>query len=52
MAVVPIVVGVLGSICKGLIRRLEELEIRRPEKTVQTTALVALARILRNVLET
>ena len=35
--VIPIVIGVLGIILKGLIRRLEELEIGGLAETIQTT---------------
>ena len=49
---VPVVVGALGMILKDLEKRLEELEIRERIKTIQTTALLRLARILRRVLKT
>ena len=48
----PIVMGTLGTILKGLVNELEDLEIRRQEESIQTTALLRLARILRRVLET
>ena len=48
----PIVIGALGTVTKGLVKELEGLEITRQEKTVQTTALVRSAKILRWVLET
>ena len=47
-----IVIGMLGTVPKGLLKELEELEIRRQIKTIVTTALLRLARILRRVLET
>ena len=47
----PIVIGALGTVNKGLIIRLEELEIRGQVVTIQITALRS-ARILRRVLET
>ena len=50
--VVPIVMWALGTIPKGLVRRLEELEIGGRAKTIQTTALLRSAGILRSVLET
>ena len=52
MTVVPIVIGALGTVNKGLIKGLEDLEIRGQVKTIQTTALLRSARILRRVLET
>ena len=50
--VVPIVIGALGTVPKGLERSLDELEIRGRIETIQTTALLRSARILRRVLET
>ena len=50
--VIPIVIGVLGTVTKELVKGLEELEIRKQVETIQTTALLRLARILRRVLET
>ena len=49
---IPIIIGALGTVTKGLLKGLEDLEIRRPVETIQTTALLRLARILRRVLET
>ena len=49
--VIPIVIGVLGTIPKGLINRLKDLEIREQGETIQTTAFLRLARILRRVLK-
>ena len=49
---IPIVIGALGMVPKGLERSLEELEIRGRIETIQTTALLRSARILRRVLET
>ena len=46
------VVGALVMILKGLAKRLEEREIRRRVKTIETVALLRLARILRRVLVT
>ena len=47
-----IVIGVLGTITKGLLKGLEDLEIGGRVETIQTTALLRTARILRRVLET
>ena len=50
--VIPIVVGALGTVPINLEKRLEDLEITGGIETIQTTALLQLARILRRVLET
>ena len=50
--IVPIVIGALGTITKGLLRGLEDLEVGGWEETIQMTALLRTARILRWVLET
>ena len=52
VTIVPIVIGVLGTITKGLLKSLEDLEVGRRIVTTQTTALLRTARILRRVLET
>ena len=44
VAVIPIVVGALGTIPKGIIRGLKELEIRWLTENVQTAALLKLRR--------
>ena len=49
---VPTVIGALGTITKGLLKGLEDLEISGRTETIQTTALLRTARILRRVLET
>ena len=49
---IPIVICALGTIPKGLVMELEDLEIRGRLETIQTTALLKSARILRSVLET
>ena len=46
--VISLVVGTLGSIARGLIKSLEELEIRRRIETIQSAVLRS-ARILRRV---
>ena len=50
--IVPIVIGALGTITKGLLKGLEDLEVGRRVETIKTTALLRTARILRRVLET
>ena len=47
-----IMIGDLGTILKGLEKKLEELEIRGTIEIIQTTAQVKSIRILRRVLET
>ena len=50
--VIPIMIGAFGTVTKGLLKGLEDLEIRRRVATIQTTVLFRTARILRRVLET
>ena len=50
--VIAIGVGALGIVSKSLEKRPVEMEIRRRIKTIQTTALLKSARMLRRVLET
>ena len=50
--IVPLVIGALGTTTKGLLKGLEDLEFGRRVETIQTTALLRTARILRWVLET
>ena len=52
VTIVPIVIGALGTITKGLLKDLEDLEIGGRVETIQTTAALRTARILRRVLET
>ena len=53
MTFIPIVIDALGTVTKGLIKGLEEdLKIKERVETIQTTALLRPARILRRVLET
>ena len=52
VTVIPIVIGALGTIPKGLVKGLKELEIEGRAETIQTTALLRSTRILRRVLET
>ena len=50
--IVPIVIGAFGTITKGLLKGLEDLEVGGRVETIQMTALLRTARILRRVLET
>ena len=52
VTIVPIVIGAFGTITKGLLKGLEDLEFGRRVETIQMTALPRTARILRRVLET
>ena len=52
VTIVPIVIGALGTITKGLLKGLEDLEVGGRVETIQKTALLRTARILRRVLET
>ena len=52
VTVILIVLCALGTVNKGIEQGLEDLEIMGRVKTVQTTALVGSARILRSVQET
>ena len=50
--VIPIVVSALGTVPKGLEKKPEEFGIRGKIETIQTTALLKSAGIIRSVLET
>ena len=52
VTIIPIVIGALGTVIKGLVQELEDLKITGRVEVVQTTALLQSARILRRVLET
>ena len=52
MTIMPIVISAFGTVTKGLLKRLEDLEVIRQVETTQTTASLRTARILRRVLET
>ena len=51
VAVIPIVIGALDRVTKGLVKGLEELKIRGRVEIILTTALLRSTRILRRVLE-
>ena len=51
VTIIPNVIGAFGTVTKGLLNGLEDLEVRGQEETIQTTALLRTARILRRVLE-
>ena len=52
VTIVPIVIGAFGTITKGLLKGLEDLEVGGRVETIQMTALLRTARIQRRVLET
>ena len=52
VTIIPIVFGAFGTVTKGLLKGLKELEVGGRVETIQTTALLRTARILRRVLET
>ena len=51
VTIIPIVIGAFGIVTKGLLKGLEDLEVGGRVETIQTTALLRTARILRRVLE-
>ena len=52
VTIVPIVIGAFGTVTKELLKSLEDLEVGGRVETIQMTALLRMARILRRVLET
>ena len=52
VTILPIVIGGFGTVTRGLLKGLEDLEVGGRVETTQTTALLRTARILRRVLET
>ena len=52
VTIVPIMIGALGTVAKGLLKGMEDFEVGGRVETIQTTALLMTARILRRVLET
>ena len=52
VTIIPIVIGAFGTVTKGLLKGLEDLEVGGQVEATQTTALLRTARILRRVLET
>ena len=52
VTVMRIVIGKLGTVTKGLVQELEDLEIRGRVETIQNTALLRSARILKRYEET
>ena len=52
VTIIPIVIGAFGTVTKGLLKGLGDLEVSGRVETIQTTTLLRTARILRRVLET
>ena len=51
VTIMPFVIGALGTVTNGLLKGLEDLEVGGRVETIQTTALLRMARILRRILE-
>ena len=47
VTIIPIVIGAFGTVTKGLLKGLEDLEVGGRVETIQTTALLKTVRILR-----
>ena len=52
VTIIPIVIGAIGTVTKGLLKGLEDFEVGRLVETIQTATLLITDRILRRVLET
>ena len=52
VTIIPIVIGAFGTVTKGSLKGLEDLEVGEQVETIRTKALLRTARILRRVLET
>ena len=52
VTIIPIVIGAFGTVTKGLLKGLEDLEVGGRVETIQTTALLRTARILRRLEKT
>ena len=52
VTIIPIVIGAFGTVTEGLLKGLEDLEMKRCVETIQITTLLRTARILRRVLDT
>ena len=46
VTIIPILIVAFGTVTKGLLKGLEDLEIRRRVETIQTTTRLRIARIL------
>ena len=52
MTIILIVLGAFGTVTKGSLKGLEDLEVGGRVETIKTTVLLKTARILRRALET
>ena len=52
VTIIPIVISAFSTLPKGLLKGMEDLEVGRRVETIQTTALLRMARILRRLLRT
>ena len=52
VTIIPIVIGDFGTVTKGLSKGLEDTEVGGQVESIQTTALLRTAKILRRVQET
>ena len=52
VSIILIVIGAFGTVTKGLLKGLEDLEVEVRVETIQITALLRTAEILSRVLET
>ena len=52
VTIIPIVIGAFGTVTKGLLKGLEDLEVGGRVETIQTTTLLRTVRILRRIQET
>ena len=52
VTITPIVIGEFGTVTKGILKGLGELEVGEQVETIRITSMLKTARILRKVLET
>ena len=52
VTIIPIVIGAFGTVTKGSVKGLEDLDVGGWVETIQTTTLLRMARVLRRVQET
>ena len=51
VTIIPVVIGALGTVTKGLVQKLEDFKITGRMETIQTTALLRSTKILRRVMK-
>ena len=52
VTIIPIMIGAFGTVTTGLLKGLEDFEVEAGVKTIQPTALLRMAKILRRFLDT